>query len=77
MHSSGTAEACEFQWDRAKFKNIDLWNPAVKQDPSEAWKAWAVEPPFYVEVGGAPQAVVTGYEDAKIAFEDLAWFSIV
>ena len=77
MNSSGAAETSQFHWDRSKLKNIDLWNPAVKHDPSKAWIEWAVTPPFYVEVGGAPQAVVTRYEDAKIAFEDHARFSNV
>jgi len=77
MRSSGTAEAYNIEWDRSKLKNIDLWSSAVKNDPSEAWMQWAVEPPFYVEVGGAPQAVITRYEDAKIAFEDHARFSNV
>jgi cytochrome P450 len=77
MSSTGLAEAAPITWDRAKLKDIDLWNPAIKHDPGQAWMEWAVTPPFYVEVGGAPQAVVTRYEDAKIAFEDHARFSNV
>ena len=77
MSSTGAPAAQHLAWDRSKLKNIDLWNPAIKHDPSEAWMEWAVTPPFYVEAGGAPQAVVTRYEDAKIAFEDHARFSNV
>lgn len=77
MSASDQAEASPIQWDRSKLKHIDLWNPDIKHEPGEAWMEWAVTPPFYVEVGGAPQAVVTRYEDAKIAFEDHARFSNV
>jgi cytochrome P450 len=77
MHSNGTAADLRTEWDRSKRRNVDLWNPAIKRDPGEAWMEWAETPPFYVDVGGAPQAVVTRYEDAKIAFEDHARFSNV
>jgi cytochrome P450 len=63
--------------DRLKIKNIDLWSAATKFDPGALWMEWAVTPPFYVEVAGAPQAVITRYEDAKIAFEDVERFSNV
>ncbi len=64
-------------FDRSKLKTIDLWSSAVKYDPGAIWMEWATTPPFFVEVGGAPQAVVTRYEDAKIAFEDHERFSNV
>lgn len=64
-------------FDRSKLKDIDLWSNAVKHDPGAIWMDWATTPPFFVEVGGAPQAVITRYEDAKIAFEDHERFSNV
>jgi cytochrome P450 len=64
-------------FDRSRLKSIDLWSSEVKYDPGALWMEWAVTPPFFVEVGGAPQAVVTRYEDAKIAFEDHQRFSNV
>jgi len=63
--------------DQTKIKQIDLWNPETKRDPGPAWMEWSTTPPFYVEVAGAPQAVITRYEDAKIAFEDHERFSNV
>ena len=63
-------------FDRSKLKTIDLWSSAVKYDPGAIWMEWATTPPFFVEVGGAPQAVVTRYEDAKIAFEDARYIAI-
>ncbi len=64
-------------FDRSKLKSIDLWSAAVKYDPGALWMEWATTPPFFVEAGGAPQAVITRYEDAKIAFEDHQRFSNV
>ena len=64
-------------FDREKLKTIDLWSQDVKYDPGALWMEWATTPPFYVEVAGAPQAVITRYEDAKIAFEDHQRFSNV
>ncbi len=64
-------------FDRSKLKTIDLWSQDVKYDPGALWMEWATTRPFFVEVAGAPQAVVTRYEDAKIAFEDHERFSNV
>ena len=75
MSSSGTAAVAQLQWDRSKLKNFDLRHPAIKHGPFKAWIKWAVSPPFYVKVGGAPQAVVKRYKDAKFTFEDHARFS--
>lgn len=71
------AAAIDISVDRAKIKNINLWDPETKKSPGQAWMEWSTKPPFYVEVAGAPQAVITRYEDAKIAFEDHERFSNV
>jgi hypothetical protein len=63
--------------DRFKLKSVDLWSADVKYDQGAPWMEWAVTPPLFVEVGGAPRAVVTRYEDAKIALEDHQRFSNV
>jgi cytochrome P450 len=77
MSVAAAAPGTGIDIDRSKIARIDLWNPVTKHDPGPAWMEWAVTPPFYVEVAGAPQAVITRYEDAKIAFEDFERFSNV
>ncbi len=62
-------------FDRSKLKSVDLWSTDVKYDQGAPWMEWAVTPPLFVEVGGAPRAVVTRYVDAKIALEDHQRFS--
>jgi cytochrome P450 len=71
------AAASDIAFDRSRLRDIDLWSPALKFDPGPIWMEWATTPPFYVEVGGAPQAVITRYEDAKPAFENYDLFSNV
>jgi cytochrome P450 len=77
MNSTTISSDAGLAFDRAKIRQIDLWSPAVKFDPGPVWMEWATTPPFYVEVGGAPQAVITRYEDAKPAFENYELFSNV
>ena len=77
MNSTMTAGASGIAFDRSKLRSIDIWSPELKFDPGPTWMDWATTLPFYVEVGGAPQAVITRYEDAKPAFEDHALFSNV
>ncbi|HLY80871.1 MAG TPA: hypothetical protein VKQ70_15925, partial [Caulobacteraceae bacterium] len=64
-------------FDRSKLLDIDLFDPVLKSNPGPTWVDWSTRSPFYIEVGGAPQAVVTRYEDAKQAFEDYRLFSNV
>ncbi len=75
--SSTITAGSPIAFDRARLRAIDLWSSALKFDPGPAWMEWATTPPFYVEVGGAPQAVITRYEDAKPAFENHELFSNV
>ena len=63
--------------DPAKVRDIDLWDPALKADPGATFVEWSGLDPFYIRHGGALQAVVTRFADAKRALEDQSRFSNV
>jgi len=70
-------EADVMDFDRSRLRDIDLWDPALKAAPAETFLRWSQEDPFYILHGGAPQAVVTRFDDAKRALEDHSLFSNV
>jgi cytochrome P450 len=61
-------------YDRTKVRNIDLYGE-IKRDPGPHFVELSQQPPFYIEVDGLPQAVISRYDDMKKAFEDFAHFS--
>jgi len=60
--------------DRAKLVDIDLYG-AVKRDPGRCFVDLSRHPPFYIEIGGVPQAVVSRHEDVKTVLSDPSRFS--
>lgn len=65
-------------FDRAKVRDIDIWDKRLKADPGETFVVWSHQDPFYIlPTSDAPQAVVTRYEDARLALSDHARFSNV
>lgn len=60
--------------DRAKLVDIDLYG-AIKRDPARCFVDLSRQPPFYIEAGGVPQAVVARHEDVKTVLSDPSRFS--
>lgn len=57
-------------FDQSKVRKINLWDQALKADPGATFVRWSSLDPFYILEAGAPQAVITRFDDAKIALGD-------
>jgi len=56
--------------DPARFREIDLFAPALKIDPRAMFAEWLGHGSFYANISGTPSAVVTRYHDVAEAFAD-------
>jgi cytochrome P450 len=62
--------------DPALMVEVDLFGPRIKSDPSPLFQEWARKPPFYVMVGGRPNAVICRHREVNQAFSDYETFSV-
>jgi cytochrome P450 len=56
--------------DPARFREIDLFAPALKTDPRPIFAEWLRDGSFYAAISGTPSAVLTRYRDVADAFAD-------
>ncbi|ATE65599.1 cytochrome P450 [Rhizorhabdus dicambivorans] len=62
-------------FDGARLVDVDIFAQDFKRRPYAHFSRWTTEAPFYVEAGGAPQAVVARHSAVMRAFSDHEYFS--
>lgn len=70
-----TAANPVFEFDRTQLIDVDIFDHDFKRWPYETFSRWSTQPPFYVETGGWPQAVVARHADVQRVLTDFEFFT--
>ena len=73
--ASAAAEAPEFDYDRSRLLDVDIFDRDFKRSPYAAFQRWSIEPPFYVDYSGWPQLLVARHQDIMEVLGDYDRFT--